>query len=76
MVDFCGKMAQHRGVEKVRQKPVSSTVTGAFNQGFLMKVAVLSSLLMMTGGMNMPGTAMPEIEDTEDSGRIRKELVI
>lgn len=31
---------------------------------------------MMTGGMNMPGTAMPEIEDTEDSGRIRKELVI
>ena len=35
------------------------TVTGAFSQGFLTKVAVLSSLLMITGGMNMPGTAIP-----------------
>jgi hypothetical protein len=37
-----------------------------------MKVAVLSRLLMMTGGMNMPGTAMPEIEG-EGIRRIQEE---
>jgi hypothetical protein len=35
------------------------TVTGALIQGFLMKKADFSSLLIITGGMNMPGAAMP-----------------
>lgn len=38
------------------------TVTGAFIQGFLMNAAVFSSLLMMRGGMIMPGAAMPTRE--------------
>ena len=38
------------------------TVTGAFNHGFLINVAVFSSLLMMSGGMIMPGAAIPTRE--------------
>ena len=37
-------------------------MTGAFIQGFLMNAAVFSSLAMMSGGMIMPGAAMPTLE--------------
>ena len=60
--DFCGKSAQQSGVLKVRQAPVNSTVTGAFSHGFLMKAAVRSRRLMISGGTNIAGAAMPTRE--------------
>lgn len=78
MAAFCGKRAQHSGVENVRHAPVNNTyatvisyralestinvsitVAGAFNQGFLMNVAVRSRRLITSGGMNMAGAAIP-----------------
>lgn len=53
MAAFWGKRAQHRGVEKVRQRPVSSTVAGARSTGCFTKVAVFSRRAMIRGGMNL-----------------------
>ena len=55
---FCGKSAQHSGVEKVRHRPVRSTVAGAFSQGLRMKAADFSRRLMTNGGMTMTGKAI------------------
>ena len=64
MLAFWGNNAQHIGVENVRQNPVNKTVAGAFNQGFLIKVAVFSNRDIITGGINIAGAAIPIREGT------------
>jgi len=58
---FCSKMAQHRGVAKVRMTPSKLICIGAAAQGIRLKSPLPSKLFITRGMRTIPGEAMPTL---------------